>query len=249
MRQAQQEIISFIEAAGPIRTMCVGEFPSGHSVTRLATVGGYLKGYKVESFGSIERVRLTESNGAPLVDASARALRLLARTASLYVPVAINDKAVGALPDMSSVFGYTMMVDGASEGGRIVAEYWPLPDAVSVRGVPQRVTPPYAGMTAFVSEIRHCLPDFRDEFVMPRAGNSIIYLAVLFAKPLLTGLLRHDLRELCDVRAEQDYIVLLDRTLDTAVHTLASARLALEKVNPVPESLDWLVRDVAGPTR
>lgn len=236
--------ISFIEAAGPVRSMCVGNFMPGDSHTRLAMVGGYLKGYRIETFGSFDRIALVDANGAPIVSTDSRGLRVMTGDPH-YVPVAIDDDAVGALPDMSSEWAYIMQISRATERGRIIAEYWPLPDHMSSFGVPQSVTPRKAGTSAWVTDIRHCQPDYRDDFIMHRVGNHILFLAILFDKPLLTGLLRYDLNELTDISSVEDHIVLIDRTLDTALPTTLSTRLAIERAHPLPDSITWLVRDVA----
>lgn len=232
---------------GPRQRVVVGKFPAGNSVINLEPSFGFLHSYIIDTPSSVGRVRVVESNGMLIVDATPYTLNIITNDNELRIPFALDEKGLGALADMNPVNAYRMTIENAAEPGIVYADYWPPPAPVDALGRPQHGTPPYMGLVACINEIRDVRPDFDGGLPMFRTGNHIVFLALIVHENAFSAKLIWDNTVRASVVVNVPPIILIDaRSQDEWQPTTVSTRLAL-RIRPLPESATWIIRDVFAP--
>lgn len=235
--------IPFAEA-GPRYVKHVGRFERGYPyTTRLDTTYGYLHSLLIETRGTVSRYRLTDCNGAPIIDISPEGLAVYRGDTEQRLPIALYEDGTGALPDMNPSCAYSLEVIDATDGGEIYAEYWPIRSPTDWLGRKVNQYPPHLGTTAWLNEIETREKD--NELVMPRVGNNIAYLALIPDGTAIKGALGYDLqtaRFLCEPLPP---LVFIDaKTSDQWLPTVASTVLRATALTPEVKSGRWILRDV-----
>lgn len=242
-------IVPFHEAAGPTRRKIVAEFSGNDSceIRVLDPVVGYLHSLHIATHGTYEYVRVTETNGQPLIMISRRSLAAIGDPH--VIPIAINGKGLGGLPDMSSASAYRMQLDRLTAPAVITAEYWPLPDVQNpVSGVAQAQTPPHCGTVAYLTDFT-VTPEEDGTLKMWRTGNYLLFLAVLINQPVFRAtLFRDEARESSVLERSEKYVIWDSQERPTHLPTLTDTVMTLREIDPPlrpHEPVTWVCRDMA----
>lgn len=217
----------------------------------LAPCGGFLHSLLLVTPGGVRHVTLRDTNGAPMVSASPRALALITND-SHRIPIALTEDGLGAQADMNDACRYHLDLSSATEAGTVLADYWPLRTPHDLHGTPQAQVPPFHGMMATLSEL-FTVAEYEDGehgehlgFTMHRTGNKLAFLAFIPEPTTVAkATLLWDVQEYTIATQGMMPLVFVNTTNpDHMLPTLQATRIKMVRMTPEVHEGRWVVRDV-----